>query len=168
MKLLGFVALYGLVLMPMGAVIFIDFWLMRRLGLRPHFAEAQGLKFNPAAGIAWLATLGICLGLVFSDIEIYGVRPFQIYFVSLPGWFLAAALYIVSSAIYQNRLHRAGPFRRLCQLVSWLGLAAVAAPGGAYLLGAVQLADVQQIMLAGTAAWFVATPLWMGLKRDED
>ena len=33
MKLLAFVALYGLVLMPMGAVVFVDFWLMRRLGI---------------------------------------------------------------------------------------------------------------------------------------
>ena len=32
MKLLDFVALYGLVLMPMGAVIFVDLWLARRLG----------------------------------------------------------------------------------------------------------------------------------------
>ena len=27
MKLLNFVAFYGMILMPMGAVIFVDFWL---------------------------------------------------------------------------------------------------------------------------------------------
>ena len=32
MKLLEFVALYGMLLMPMGAVVFVDFWLMSRLG----------------------------------------------------------------------------------------------------------------------------------------
>jgi purine-cytosine permease-like protein len=34
MKLLDFVALYGMLLMPMGAVIFVDFWLARRLGFQ--------------------------------------------------------------------------------------------------------------------------------------
>jgi purine-cytosine permease-like protein len=166
MKLLGFVALYGLVLMPMGAVVFIDFWLIRRFGLRADYAESRGIAFNPAAGIAWLATLAICLGLVFSNIEINGVKPFQIYFVSLPGWFVAAALYILVSAVYQNRIHHTWPFRRLCQLASWLSLAAVVVPGGAFLAGAVALEDVRQIMLVGTVVWFIATPMWMGLKRE--
>jgi len=166
MKLLGFVALYGLVLMPMGAVVFIDFWLIRRMGLRADYAASRGIAFNPAAGIAWLATLAICLALVFSNIELGGFRPFQIYFVSLPGWFMAAALYIFVSAIYQNDLHQTWPFRRLCQLVSWLSLAAVVGPGGAYLLGTVDLEQVKEIMLIGTVVWFIATPMWMGLKRE--
>jgi hypothetical protein len=51
-------------------------------------------------------------------------------------------------------------------LVSWLSLAAVVVPGGAFLLGAVELGDVKQIMLIGTVVWFIATPMWMGLKRD--
>ena len=41
MKLLAFVALYGLVLMPMGAVVFVDFWLMKRLGCG-NYADAPG------------------------------------------------------------------------------------------------------------------------------
>lgn len=103
MKLLGFVALYGLVLMPMGAVVFVDFWLMRRLGLRDNYAARSGIGFNGAAGAAWLVTLAACVGLVYLNPEIGGIRPFQIYFVSLPGWFLAAALYIVLSAALQRK-----------------------------------------------------------------
>jgi purine-cytosine permease-like protein len=34
MRLLDFVAIYGMLLMPMGAVIFVDFYLMKKLGLR--------------------------------------------------------------------------------------------------------------------------------------
>ena len=92
MKLLGFVALYGLVLMPMGAVIFTDFWLFPKLGLKRNFAELKGLRFNGAAAAAWLVTLAICLALVKS-----GNPMFQIYFVALPGWFIACALYILIS-----------------------------------------------------------------------
>jgi purine-cytosine permease-like protein len=33
MKLLDFVALYGLILIPMGGVIFADYYLMKKFGL---------------------------------------------------------------------------------------------------------------------------------------
>ena len=98
MKLLGFVALYGLVLMPMGAVIFIDFWLAPRLGFEQNAAEKFGLRFNIAAGVAWVGTLAICVGIVIS----YGQGV--LFFVSLPGWFVASALYIAFSlALYRKQ-----------------------------------------------------------------
>ena len=97
MKLLGFVAIYGMMLMPMGAVIFVDFWLIKKFGLQSSYAEASGKLFNWAAGAAWLVTLGICLCLV----KYAGV---QIYFVSLPGWFVAAVLYVVLSKFYQKKI----------------------------------------------------------------
>jgi hypothetical protein len=46
--------------------------------------------------------------LKFGDVTIGGVRPFQIYFVSLPGWFLAAALYIVLSYFVQSTVNPRG------------------------------------------------------------
>lgn len=95
MKLLDFVAIYGALLMPMGAVIFIDFYLMQRLGLIADYAEAAGVTFNWAAGATWFATLAVCFGLVWFG----GV---QVYFVGLPGWFVAAALYLLLSKIYQR------------------------------------------------------------------
>jgi purine-cytosine permease-like protein len=96
MKLLGFVALYGMILMPMGAVVFVDFWLAKRLGLHPAYAEASGSSFNWAAGLTWFITLGICTWLVQSGRT-------QIFFVSLPGWFIAAVLYVVLSKLYQQQ-----------------------------------------------------------------
>lgn len=99
MKLLNFVALYGLLLMPMGAVIFIDFWLMGKFGLNSGYAELSRKSFNWAAGLTWLLTLTICFALV----KYAGV---QIFFVSLPGWFIAAVLYIVLSKLYQQRLRQ--------------------------------------------------------------
>ncbi len=97
MKLLGFVALYGLVLMPMGAVIFVDFWLIRKFGMQSYYAALSGKTFNWAAGLAWFVTLAIAWVLV----KFAGV---QIFFVSLPGWFVAAFLYIVLSKFYQKKV----------------------------------------------------------------
>ncbi len=98
MKLLDFVALYGMILMPMGAVIFVDFWLIPKLGLRSSYAELSGRSFNWAAGAAWLLTLALCLGAVFT------IGRWSLWFVSLPGWFVAAILYIVLSKFYQRQI----------------------------------------------------------------
>ena len=97
MRLLGFVAIYGLILMPMGAVVFTDFWIFPKLGLKQYYAEHKGVSINWAAGAAWLVTLAICVALVKS-----GNPIFQLYFVALPGWFIASALYISISKFTQK------------------------------------------------------------------
>jgi len=102
MRLLDFVALWGMILMPMGAVVFVDFWLLPRLGLRGDYAAATGAPFNWAAGLTWFSTVGVCTWLVVAG----GV---QIYFVSLPGWFVAALLYLGLSQLYQRRLSPLAP-----------------------------------------------------------
>ncbi|MBN2287945.1 MAG: hypothetical protein JXQ83_01335 [Candidatus Glassbacteria bacterium] len=91
MKLLDFVALYGLILMPMGAVVFADFWLLPRLGLKSGFAGDTGSAFSLPAAITWAATLAAAVLL-----------PLEIFFKGLPGWFIAVALYILLSLIVQR------------------------------------------------------------------
>lgn len=95
MKLLGFVALYGLALMPMGAVVFCDFWLLRRFGMQPFYAEVSGRDINWAPALAWLVTLGICLTAV-------NLGYIEIYFASLPGWFVACIIYLGASKLLQK------------------------------------------------------------------
>jgi purine-cytosine permease-like protein len=97
MKLLGFVAIYGMLLMPMGAVIFVDFYLTRKFGLARNYAEQSHSSFNWAAGLTWFLTLGACWYLV----KYQGI---DLFFVSLPGWFVAAVLYIVLSKLYQRNV----------------------------------------------------------------
>ncbi|MCX7008264.1 MAG: hypothetical protein NTY53_13625 [Kiritimatiellaeota bacterium] len=97
MRLLDFVAMWGMILMPLGAVIFVDFWLLPKLGLRSNFAAVTGRTLNWAAAAAWLGSVAISLLLVFKG----GV---QIYFVSLPGWFVTALLYIGVSKVMQKNV----------------------------------------------------------------
>ncbi|HKK68728.1 MAG TPA: hypothetical protein VJ946_10960, partial [Bacteroidales bacterium] len=97
MKLLDFVALYGMLIMPMGAVIFVDFWLLRKLNLKPMFADISGNSFYLAPFFAWMLTLVFCILLIFKA----GV---QIYFVSLPGWLFAGISYLLLSYFYQRKI----------------------------------------------------------------
>ncbi|MCB9501595.1 MAG: hypothetical protein H6696_06625 [Deferribacteres bacterium] len=96
MKLLEFVALYGLVLMPMGAVIIIDIYILPKLNLSSNYAEVFKKNFNPSAAITWVLTL---LSALFFNMY-FGV---EIFFLGLPGWFIAALVYIVSSKIIQPK-----------------------------------------------------------------
>ena len=101
MQLLDFVALYGLVLMPMGAVIFADFWLLPKLGRQPNYAEKKRLVFSWPAAVAWVGTLLACWGIN----EVWGL---QIFFLALPGWFIAVALYLGLSYAQQGPDVRVG------------------------------------------------------------
>ncbi|WPP53259.1 purine-cytosine permease family protein [Catalinimonas niigatensis] len=96
MMLLDFVALYGLVLMPMGAVIFIDFYILPKLNLQQDYAAKAGINFYWAPAFTWFATLIFCLALNMTA----GV---EIFFLGLPGWFLAAGLYIGASRFLQQK-----------------------------------------------------------------
>jgi hypothetical protein len=126
MKLLDFVAIWGLILMPMGAVIFVDFWLIRKFGLRSNYAEHSAKAFNWAAGRAWLITLTVCTVLVqwsavvdwLAAHRLLMLSPermqwlkdtftIEIFFVSLPGWFMTAILYVLISAVYQKKIRPA-------------------------------------------------------------
>lgn len=95
MMLLEFVALYGLILMPLGAVIFIDVYVLEKIGLKPYYAMASGTHLNWAVALTWGLTLAVCLMLNL----IGGV---EIFFLGLPGWFVAVLVYIVASKINQK------------------------------------------------------------------
>jgi purine-cytosine permease-like protein len=96
MQLLDFVALYGLILMPMGAVIFLDVMVFQKMNLHSNLAEKYGLNFNIVAGLTWGITLLFCL---FINLYV-GI---DIFFLGLPGWFVAATLYITLSLVYQKK-----------------------------------------------------------------
>jgi purine-cytosine permease-like protein len=82
LKLLDYVAIYGLVLMPIGAIVFAEHWIFPLLKIEQYQAEKRGWTFNGAALGVWLGTLGIC-----------AILPIHLYFRWLPGWVLAVLAY---------------------------------------------------------------------------
>jgi purine-cytosine permease-like protein len=94
-KFLDVAALYGLLLCPMGAVIFADHYFMRRCGLVDFYAERTGRRswWPPLA--AWGLALAACVVMN----KIFNV---QIFFLGLPAWLAAGGLYLVMSKAAQN------------------------------------------------------------------
>jgi len=86
-RLLDYVAIYGLVLMPIGAVVLAEHWLFPVLGIEQYRAEKRGWMFNWQALGVWVGTLVFCAAL-----------PLHLYFKWLPGYFFALATYVLLGA----------------------------------------------------------------------
>lgn len=94
-QLLGFVGTYGTVLGPMGAVIFADYWLMRKFGLQDELAHRSGSTFNVAVCVAWLLPVAVGLYLILWQ------GLFAAYAV-IPCWIACGAIYLVLNKVMQG------------------------------------------------------------------
>lgn len=84
LKLLDYVALYGLILMPVGAIVFTEHWILPRIGVDKYLGETKGVTLNWQALFVWVATLGVAW-----------VLPMHLFYRWLPCWFIAVAMYAV-------------------------------------------------------------------------
>ena len=66
-------------------------------GLSDFYAEKTGKKLNWAAAAAWLITL--IIGLLMNT-----MMGIEVFFLGLPGWFIASAIYIIVSKLYQSKI----------------------------------------------------------------
>jgi purine-cytosine permease-like protein len=94
MKLLGFVALYGFILAPVGAVIVFEHFFAEKWGVTKNFAEKAKISFNPAVLLAW----GLSFGIFYFISEAGGIF---LSFMTLPAWVGCGVLFLIISRIYQ-------------------------------------------------------------------
>lgn len=101
-KLLGFVGTYGTVLGPMGAILFVDYWVLRKQK-KDELATRTNSSFNWIVLVSWLVPVGVGLYFIFRNPihelisgkelpEIQGV--FAAYLV-IPCWIGSATLYLL-------------------------------------------------------------------------
>lgn len=95
MKLLDFVAFYGFMLAPIGAIIVFEHFYSEKFGIKKFYAEKTGLKYNPAVLISWVGSF-----VLFSFISI----KYDIFlsFLTLPAWILCGVLFIIVSKYIQR------------------------------------------------------------------
>jgi NCS1 family nucleobase:cation symporter-1 len=94
-QLLGFVGTYGTVLGPMGAVIVVDYYLMKKFGLQDEHAQRTGSGFNVAVLVAWLLPVAVGLYLI------YWHNLFAAYAV-IPCWLACGVMYLLLSKVTQG------------------------------------------------------------------
>jgi len=108
------VAYYGLFFMPLGAFIFIDFWLFPRLGLTRNYAERKGLKVSWPAAVGWFGSFGICFLLYAKDQysawawlnnrlpSFLANYKADLFSQALPAWIIAVTLYTLCCIVQQT------------------------------------------------------------------
>jgi NCS1 family nucleobase:cation symporter-1 len=147
--LLNFVALYGLLLMPVGAIVFVEHWIFPKLGLTQYWVARKNLIFSWPALLSWGIAIAIAMILRMTG-------TMHEFFVFLPTWFITAILYTLFASM-------AGAREKLPELVIQSVSKAACAP--AEQKSAVKKAD--------TSVWFwgivalaslvvcLALPIWV-------
>ncbi|MAG18485.1 MAG: hypothetical protein CMB98_00190 [Flavobacteriaceae bacterium] len=96
MKLLDFVAVYGFILAPVGAVVVFEYYFADRFGVVKNYAEKSNIAFNKSVFFAWLTSFVIFFG--WSKTQ--GVF---LSFLTLPAWLCCGILFIIFSKIYHGK-----------------------------------------------------------------
>ena len=96
MKLLDFVAVYGFILAPFGAIIVFEYYFANRFGIIRNYAEKNNITFNISVFFSWAISFVIFFGLA----QTQGIF---LSFLTLPAWLMCGALFIMFSKIYQKK-----------------------------------------------------------------
>jgi purine-cytosine permease-like protein len=97
-RLLGFVAIYGILLVPVGAIVVAEHWIVPRLGWTQFWSARKGQIVNLPALAAWLAGLGFA-AYSWGSKYFGGQELVHEFFLVVPVWFLTTAVYLALSAL---------------------------------------------------------------------
>lgn len=89
-KLLGFVGLYGMILAPVGAIVFFHWYVQCNGNADTLFKRAFKGSFNWAVLLAWLIPISVCLYFI----QTKGIDP---WFFTVPCWLACGILYLLFS-----------------------------------------------------------------------
>ena len=102
-KLLDFVGWYGLLLMPVGAIVFVEHWIFPRIGLTRYWVSKKGLLVSWPALASWAIAIAVAITADQTEVlqKIFpGGRPDgDKFFFFVPIWALTAVLYTIFAAL---------------------------------------------------------------------
>ena len=125
--------------------------------------ERRKAKLTDAV-FAELTTTTACFYCKYAHqalIELYSNGEHPLYFVSLPGWFFTAVLYILLSAFYQNYVYEKNWKKALAQISSIVILVVIVLLPVLFLTGAIELESVKVGLWILSIVWFIAAAIWM-------
>jgi len=192
-KLLNFVGLYGLLLVPVGAIVFVEHWIFPRIGFTRYWVSRKKLFVSWPALISWAVAIAAAYLLNRTG-------TLHLFFLFLPVWFLTAILYTLLAGMFGAREklpeddtiktaemagasapsvkpkaaskepEKADPVLRAAQVVTILSLAAcLYLPVHVYLQGAsafeTSMAWMQKALVWPTLIYFVSGTVW-AIRRD--
>jgi NCS1 family nucleobase:cation symporter-1 len=91
-QLLNFVGLYGLLLMPVGAIVVVEHWIFPLIGFKQFWSTRKGQVLNWPALLAWAVALAAAL-------YCWNQEVLHLFFLAAPVWLLTTVLYIAFAAL---------------------------------------------------------------------
>lgn len=92
-KMLPLLTYAGLIVVPVGAIVFTEHFIFPKIGLTRYWAHYQGLKHSTPAVSAWFGGLIFGFGLNALDI-------ISFYYLFIPTWFVSAGIYLFLAKRY--------------------------------------------------------------------
>ncbi|HUW18791.1 MAG TPA: hypothetical protein VMW16_05775 [Sedimentisphaerales bacterium] len=175
-RLLDFVGYYGLLLMPVGAIVFVEHWIFPRIGLTQYWISRKGKLVNWPGLISWGVVLLMIITLekngplykflawmhFESAAAVVGkLGVLHLFFLIIPVWLATAILYIILSYMFGART-------KLPELADQIGVVETTAPpdqagaepaakSGMYYISGV-IAVLSLVLCFGMAVWVAASP----------
>jgi len=91
-KLLDFVGYYGLLLMPVGSIVFLEHWIFPKLGLTQFWFSRKKLAVSWPVLLSWGIAIAAALTLEQTG-------TLHLFFLFVPVWLLTAVLYIIFASM---------------------------------------------------------------------
>lgn len=106
-RLLDFVGIYGLLLVPAGAIVVTEHWVFPKIGLTRYWADHKNLAVNIPALVAWGGGIILALILWLTD-------TLHLFFLFLPVYIFTSVVYVVLAGWAGAR--RAEPEREVMEI----------------------------------------------------
>ncbi|MCX5770210.1 MAG: nucleoside transporter [Candidatus Hydrogenedentes bacterium] len=90
--LLNFVGIYGLLLMPVGAIVVVEHWIFPKIGFTQYWVTKKKLMVSWPALASWGIGMAVAFYLNWSG-------TLHLFFLFVPIWLLTAILYIAFSSV---------------------------------------------------------------------
>ncbi len=87
-KILPMLTFAGLLVVPVGAIVFAEHFLFFKIGLTRYWAHYKKIKTSKPAIISWIAGLALGFGL-------YALDVMSFYYLFVPTWFFTLTLYTI-------------------------------------------------------------------------
>jgi NCS1 family nucleobase:cation symporter-1 len=91
-ELLNFVGIYGLLLMPVGSIVFVEHWIFPKIGLTQFWVSKKKLLVSWPALASWAIAMAAALVLERTG-------TIHLFFLFVPVWVLTAVLYIIFASL---------------------------------------------------------------------
>lgn len=158
LRLLDFVAIYGILLFPIGAVVIAEHWIFPRLGLTQFWSTRKGQSLNWPALVSWTAGLGLAAA-AWTAKHAYGDEILHEFFLAIPVWLVTTVLYVVLSALAGARQRVPLPAADTETVVVWTAPEPEKAQGARVSTIETVLGYASGMVGIGLLAWWVVADL---------